>query len=282
MPVQPALDFSGSAQPLMPRDLAAALVLLGMDAAADLPLLWTVLTVESRGFGFLPDRRPKLLFERHIFERETGGRFANEAPDLSAKTGGGYLGGAAEYGRLARALALCRRAGLGDQPALASASWGLGQVMGFNARAAGFASASDMVGRMAESEGAQLAAMAAFMKSEGLHARLLAHDWAGFARRYSGQNYWKNAYDVKLKAAFEKFSAGVTRDLRARTAQAALLYLGYRPGDPDGVIGQNTRRALQAFSSDAHVLSGSELDDVAFDALLTRTGLTWPAASVPR
>ena len=125
MPSGP-LDFSGTGQPLVDADMEQALSVLGLEPGADLPALWSVLTVESRGFGFLADRRPKLLFERHIFYKQTDGRFAATAPDLCAKTGGGYLGGGAEYDRLARALALCRVAGLGDEPALRSACWGLG------------------------------------------------------------------------------------------------------------------------------------------------------------
>ncbi|MBS0316847.1 MAG: DUF3380 domain-containing protein, partial [Proteobacteria bacterium] len=241
--------------------------------SADMPSLWSVLTVESRGFGFLADRRPKLLFERHVFWRETGGRYAGEAPDICAKTGGGYQGGAAEYDRLAKALALCRRDGLGDEPALRSASWGLGQVMGFNASDAGFRSASDMVAQMSNSESAQLAGMVGFLRSQGLDGKLRSRDWTGFARRYNGPSYWKNAYDVKLKAAFEKFSSGVSRDLRARAAQGALSFLGYQPGDPDGVVGQNTRRAIVAFRADAGMGTSDALDDAVFDAIMRKAGL---------
>jgi hypothetical protein len=281
MPVQPVLDFSGTAQPLMPADLDAALRTLELDGIANLPLLWAVLTVESRGFGFLADRRPKVLFERHIFFRETGGRFAATAPDLCAKTGGGYAGGAAEYNRIGRALALCRRSGLGDELALNSASWGLGQIMGFNARSAGFSDASAMVTAMSASEGAQLTAMAGFMKSEGLDGRLKTRDWTGFARRYNGPAYWKNAYDVKLKAAFDKFSSGVSRDLRARAAQGALLFLGYQPGDPDGIVGQNTHRAIQAFRADAGLGASTALDEGVFRAIMSKAGLAWSANALP-
>ncbi|WP_293220022.1 N-acetylmuramidase domain-containing protein [Ottowia sp.] len=273
MPATSNLDFSGLGRPLADADMAQALAILGLDAGADMPALWSVLTVESRGFGFLADRRPKLLFERHIFFKQTDGRFAATAPDLCAKTGGGYVGGGAEYDRLARALALCRVAGLGDEPALRSASWGLGQVMGFNADAAGFQTTRDMVTQMAESESAQLAGMARFMASQGLDARLRARDWTGFARRYNGPSYWKNAYDVKLKSAFEKFSSGISRDLRARAAQGALLFLGFNPGDPDGVLGQNTRRAIAAFRADAHLAAGDALDDAVFEAIMSRAGL---------
>ena len=167
------MEFSGKGRPLSEAGLQGALSALDMDPAADMPVLWALLTVESRGFGFLSEgARPKILFERHIFHKETGGRFAAEAPDLSAKTGGGYIGGTAEYKRLGRAIALCRQANLGDDPALRSASWGLGQVMGFNAVASGFAGPADMVARMAQSEDARLAGRTGFIRSEGLHARL--------------------------------------------------------------------------------------------------------------
>ena len=72
--------------------------------------------------------------------------------------------------------------------------------------------------------------------------------------------------------AFEKFSTGVSRDLRARTAQAALVYLGFRPGEPDGVVGQNTRRAIAAFREDAGLGAGDALDEVTFVALMQRAG----------
>ena len=255
--------------------MQAALAVLGLDVQADLPVLWSVLTVESRGFGFMAvgnERKPKVLFERHIFFKECQGAFADEAPDLCARKGGGYQGGAAEYARLGRALDLCRKAGLGDETALRSASWGLGQVMGFNAVAAGFGSAAQMVAQMCESEAAQLAGMARFIRSQKLDGKLRNRDWTGFARGYNGPSYWQNQYDIKLKAACEKFSSGVQRDLRARAAQGALLYLGYQPGDPDGVVGQNTRRAIEQFRRDAQLGAGGDLDDAVFAAIMKKAG----------
>ena len=267
------MEFGGQGRPLSEAGMQDAVSALGMDSTADMPVLWAVLTVESRGFGFLSEgRRPKILFERHIFHKETGGRFASEAPDLSAKTGGGYIGGTAEYERLGRAIALCRQASLGDDPALRSVSWGLGQVMGFNAVASGFGGPADMVARMAESEDAQLAGMVGFIRSEGLDAKLRSRDWTAFAKRYNGPQFFKNQYDLKLRDAFEKFSSGVSRDLRARTAQAALVYLGFRPGEPDGVVGQNTRRAIVAFREGAGLGAGDVLDDATFVALMQRAG----------
>ncbi len=267
------MDFAGKGRPMTEAGMRAAVAAMGMDPSADMAVLWAVLTVESRGFGFLSDRRPKILFERHIFHKETGGRFAAQAPDLSNPQQGGYSGGATEYDRLARALALCRGAGLGDEPALRSASWGLGQIMGFNAIAAGFTGAADMAARMAEAEDAQLAGMAGFITSQKMAAKLRARDWTGFARSYNGPTFAKNAYDVKLNEAYEKFSSGISRDLRARTAQAALLYLGFKVGDVDGVVGQNTRSAIAAFRASAGLPAGDALDDATFAALMTKADL---------
>jgi hypothetical protein len=97
---------------------------LGVKAAE----IWAVLTVETMGSGFLPDRRPQILFERHIFRRETDGAFDATAPEVSSPAAGGYGAlGAHQYDRLGQAIRLDRQA------ALRSTSWGIGQVMGFNA-----------------------------------------------------------------------------------------------------------------------------------------------------
>lgn len=67
--------------------------------------VWTVLEVEARGFGFLSDRRPQILFERHIFHNQTAGIHDLSHPDISNSNPGGYIGGAAEYTRLSKAMA---------------------------------------------------------------------------------------------------------------------------------------------------------------------------------
>src|SRR5262244_3790371 len=138
-----AQEFRGDALPLEQEGAGEITESLQIGMAE----LWAVLTVETRGFGFLPDRRPLILFERHIFSRETVARFDDAHPDLSNPSPGGYgSGGAAQYERLARAIQLDRRA------ALRSASWGLGQVMGFNALSAGFVDVEEMTKKMVASE----------------------------------------------------------------------------------------------------------------------------------
>ncbi len=72
-------QFKGAAEPLSQAGLSEALNILGVTPAA----IWSVIAVETSGCGFLPDRRPKILFEHHIFHRQTGGHFDAVAPDLS-------------------------------------------------------------------------------------------------------------------------------------------------------------------------------------------------------
>jgi len=209
---------------------------LGVDVAT----LWSVLAVETSGCGFLPDRRPQILFERHLFHRLTAGRF--DDGDISDPTPGGYgAQGAHQYDRLARAMAKDQRA------ALQSASWGLGQVLGTNFAPAGFTSVEAMVQAMVDSEDAQLRAVASFIDATDLAEPLQAQDWAGFAAGYNGPAFAKNHYDVQLGAEFLKFSAGALPDLTVRAAQLYLTYRGFHPGPVDGVLGNLTRSALREF-----------------------------------
>ena len=78
---------------------------------------------------------------------------------------------------------------LDSHAALMSASWGIGQVMGFNFAAAGFASVEAMVAAMVQSEDSQLEGMAAFVRAQGLNKPLANHDWAGFAKGYNGARF---------------------------------------------------------------------------------------------
>ncbi|MEM8987495.1 MAG: N-acetylmuramidase domain-containing protein [Pseudomonadota bacterium] len=239
--------------------------------------IWTVIAVETRGYGFLKSKLPQILFERHIFRRETDGRFDGEAPDISNAKAGGYVGGQAEYGRLQKAASLDRMA------ALRSASWGLGQIMGFNAEPLGYDSAEDMVDRMRRSEDAQLDGIARFLEENGLQKPLKNHDWATFARRYNGPAYAKNRYDERLAAEYRRFSRGVLPDLNVRAAQLYLEYMGYTPYGIDGIMGSKTRAAIDLFS-DVHRL-GVDVDALAtvpddllakMETEMAKIEATWP------
>jgi hypothetical protein len=149
------MEFQGAGAPATRDGILAILDTLNVK----LPQLLAVVTVETSGCGCLADRRPVILFERHIFSKQTEGKFDAEHPDISNRIPGGYSHGAAEYDRLAKAAQLDRTA------AMKSASWGLGQVMGFNFDKAGYGSVETMVTKSMESEDEQLRAMANFLKA---------------------------------------------------------------------------------------------------------------------
>jgi peptidoglycan hydrolase-like protein with peptidoglycan-binding domain len=262
--------FIGRAEPLSPSGLAAALEVLGVRPEA----LWTVVTVETSGRGFLPDRRPQLLFERHEFSRRTEGRFDASHPEISGKPGGYGAGGAHQHDRLLEALALHRRA------ALESASWGLGQILGYNAGLAGHSDAEDMVAAFCEGEDQQVLGIARFLRGRKLDQVLARGDWAAFARGYNGPGYAANRYDEKLAASHSRLLGSGLPDLELRAVQLRLTYEGLDPGPVDGVVGARTRAAAARFRA-LHGLSGGEaIDEALADALRAR-GPVAVAAEAP-
>jgi len=122
------MTFQGAGHPATREGILSVIESLNVKLAQ----LLAVVTVETSGCGFLTDRRPAIPLERHIFSRPTDGRFDAEHPDISNRTPGGYSHGAPEYDRLGKAMLLDRSA------ALKSASWGIGQIMGFNFAEAGY------------------------------------------------------------------------------------------------------------------------------------------------
>ena len=244
--------FASAGTPMTQTGVAAA----AGRAGAGVPEIWAVISVETSGCGFLPDRRPKILFERHIFHRLTGGRYDATAPDVSQPTPGGYgAAGAHQYDRLAVAQQLDETA------ALQSASWGLGQVMGENFADAGFADPASMVAAMVASEDNQLLALAAFVVHGGLTPALSQHDWTAVARGYNGPDYAKNNYDGLLRHFYGQYSTGPTPDLAVRAAQAYLTYRGFAPGGVDGIAGSHTTAAVRAFQASAGLPQTGVIDD---------------------
>lgn len=244
-------EFRGTAEPLTQAGFDTAVSALGAESAS----LWSVVTVETGGFGFLPDRRPKILFERHIFHERTGGKFSAQHPDISNRDPEGYIGGAAEYERLSRAMALNRVA------ALESVSWGLPQIMGFNAKACGYDSAEDMITRFQASETAQLDGMVRFINhNKNLAKALKEKAWASFAKIYNGPAFAKNEYDKKLAKFHDQYATGPQPDIDIRADQIRLSYLGHNPKGIDGVLGKGTRRAINAFQTERGLPVTGELD----------------------
>jgi hypothetical protein len=236
----PSLPFPCTALPLSAAGINAAMNTLGVDAAT----VWAILEVETQGCGCLSDRRPQILYERHIFSGLTRGAHDAAYPGISNPVSGGYgPGGAAQYTRLAEAV------GCDQSAALQSASWGMGQVMGEHFAMLGYPTVEAMVTDMCASEDAQLAAAVGFIIKNNLARFLQAKDWVNYALHYNGADYTKNRYDARLAAAHTRFSDGPLPDLNVRIGQACLHFLGFDPKGVDGQVGSNTLLALHAFQA---------------------------------
>ena len=179
---------------------------LGIEAAA----LKAVIEVECKGTGFNADNTPVILFERHVMRQRliTNGqskvadKMIVKRPDLCSKTSGGYGLYSAQHGRLNAAAQYHRVS------ALESASWGIGQVMGYHWKSLGYKSLQAFVNAMYKDEASQMDAMCRYIKVNGLINALKNKDWKAFARGYNGIAFGKNSYNVKLANAYKKFSEG--------------------------------------------------------------------------
>ncbi|MFY8275369.1 N-acetylmuramidase domain-containing protein [Pseudoalteromonas sp. SSDWG2] len=186
------------AQPINDADFIHIATLLGCEVAT----IKAVAKVESASGAFLPDGRPKILFEAHIFSKHTQHAFDHSHPSISCATWNKqlYVGGEGEYQRLNLAMTLDADA------ALSSASWGMFQIMGFNYLACGYPHVRAFVAAMFASQLAHLQAFAAFLQSQHLDTLLQAKDWRAFAAGYNGPSYAQNKYDEKLANAYKQFT----------------------------------------------------------------------------
>ncbi len=187
------------------QQFAASAAALNVEPAA----IKAVAEVESRGDGFLPDGKPKILFEPHIFWKELRAKGLNPESFVKGNEdilypkwkAGAYGPISKQHDRLSRAVNINRDA------ALRSASWGRFQIMGFNWKACGCASLDEFVAAMSASDDDHLRLFTAYIKSTFLDDELRGRDWAGFALAYNGPMFRKNNYDTKLKEAYNHFKA---------------------------------------------------------------------------
>ena len=266
-------EFVGRAAKITGRDYERAAERLLCEVAA----LRAVAKVECGGrTGFLPDRRPKILFESHWFHKLTAGRFDRSHPEVSTPSWvRNYKGGPGEYDRLGAALELDREA------ALKSASWGMFQILGVNHRAAGFETVEAFVEAQRDSEGAQLDGFVGFVITNRLDDELRDKRWADFARGYNGPGFKQNRYDTKMAEAYAVFAAGrilpstldVQRALNERGAslvadgisgpatKAAIRDFQRRAGLPvTGIAGADTLAALGLFETHDPIALSAELN----------------------
>ena len=149
-------------------------------------ILCTVLKVESAGSGFSKDGRIKIQFEPYHFRKYTGVRIANVVENQKK-----------EYKAYFDAV------DIDENAAMLSTSWGLGQIMGFNHKTAGYKTVQEMVQIFMQGEYYQLEGMLNFIKShKKMFVALISKEWAVFAYYYNGKYYKKWNYDIKLKTAY--------------------------------------------------------------------------------
>ena len=170
------------------------------------PALNAVCQVESDGDGFLPDGRPKILFEGHVFWKElkkvgiNPAQYAAGNPDIvyAKWVKSFYRKGAGEYNRLERAKRIH------EDAALKSASWGAFQILGLNYEVCGCGSVKEFVEVMHGGYPGQLEMLGGFLKANNLIRHLNSRNWTAFAKGYNGAGYAANQYDEKLRKAYEK------------------------------------------------------------------------------
>lgn len=169
--------------------------------------------VESSGKGFFVDGRPKILFEGHVFweQLKKAGidpasiTNASNADVLFAKwTRAHYVGGPREYDRMEKAAALSSNPKV-KEAALASASCGSYQIMGYHAVKLGYNSVQDFVDQMYIHERNHLDAFGRYITAFKCIIHLRAKNWAAFANCYNGAGYAQNKYDIKMANAYQKF-----------------------------------------------------------------------------
>jgi hypothetical protein len=189
---------SNNTAPLQESDYQEVAALLNIEVAA----VKAVTVVESSGGGYLPSKRPKILFEAHLFGYNTRQKYTADHPSISSAKWNQtlYKGGEKEYDRLEEAMKLDKSA------ALKSASWGLFQILGSNHKACGFDTVEEFVQSQVECSKNQLKAFAAFVKYNNMDVHLRNKNWEAFARMYNGPGYKKNLYDTKLQQAYEKLN----------------------------------------------------------------------------
>lgn len=177
--------------------------------------LEAIAEVESNGFGWFPDGRIKILFEKHWFYKllPEAKRAAAVKAGLARKSWvspakGGYKDQSdadSRYRLLERAIAL------DPDAAYQSISIGTYQIMGFNHALCGHQTAKQMFDAFCESEAYQLSALAGFLLKKGLDKALSEGDFARIEQVYNGGGL-NGTYAAKMRAASKRLRAGKWAD----------------------------------------------------------------------
>lgn len=192
-----------------------------------LPMLQAFLEVESAGSGFFADwhgrQRIKIQFEPHWFKRLLPGHILQNIYDLWDKQEKGQvkLNGAQKLLLHNWQIAVLNKVdvqqaewqsfncafAIDQDAAMKSASWGLGQVMGFNHESLGFETVGEMVEAFKKNEYEQVKGMLNYLKNKrGMMDAIKSLNWNKVAELYNGSNYAAGGYHLKLAKAYVKHS----------------------------------------------------------------------------
>jgi hypothetical protein len=246
-------------------------------------LLQAVIGVESNGVvGWMKGGviMPMIRFEGHKFYKYVGK--ARQAKAQRMGLAHPKMGGVKNPRDQANRHKLFMAAYRFDRhAAIKSTSYGVGQVMGFNAEMLGFSNAFEFHNYiMKGGPEAQIDVMIRYIRKAGLIDELRRADFAGFARGYNGPAYKTYKYDTRMQQAYNRISKAPPltfrndpdslrigdRGIAVRAWQKNLTIVGFRvlvDGDfgtdtkeataelqrrtglrADGVVGKHTRRAM--------------------------------------
>ncbi|MDR6377614.1 N-acetylmuramidase domain-containing protein [Paraburkholderia caledonica] len=191
----------------------------------EIPVIKAFAHVESHGAGFDKQKRPVILYERHVFSRHTNRKFDSKNADISlskayttakvdkqkheiANDDRYGSQGDHQYQRFEKAYIL------DAMGAIQACSWGKFQILGEN-YANKFHFPEDFLQAACTSERRHLLDLfVPFVRTKRstklgtLQDALIQKNWASAAYLYNGSGYKKYNYDNKLKEAYEKIKAG--------------------------------------------------------------------------
>ena len=272
--------------------------LLAGKVGIDVSLAVAVVAIESGGRGTAADGRMIIRFENHIFWWQWGEAHPDAFNSLfsfrsdvtwqghkyrlgpNAQWKDGHTSQDAEW----EAFGVARS--LDDRAAKLSISMGLGQIMGFNFAAIGYASVEAMFDAMSSDERLHVLGLFSFIQNKpGLVAALQRNDLVAFALGYngSGQEQQYASLMAGVRDAFN--SLAMTRSLatpRIASRAAAAVDAPKRRGRP----AKNASKAISvpAISSRSPTLEPTPADSAeiamslsSLSTTATRTALVEPA-----
>jgi len=233
------------------------------DMKIDVSVLMAAIEVESGNKIFTEidgKQMPLILFEYHVFYRNLRqeDRAAAVASRLAAPRWGDI-----PYPRTQRErYELLAKASMIDaEAAHAACSWGVGQVLGENARWLDYENATALAHEAMSGVAGQVRLMLRFIERRGLAAALARRDWTAFAHGYNGPLHARHDYAGRMARAHARWSAqrparpgrpplGIgARGAHVVALQQALARLGARV-IADGVFGRVTQSAVRAFQAE--------------------------------